>query len=135
MAAPATAVEDCVKVIYSHTSGRISPFRAQGSPPGSGWPPAPSPRWCRSSSHGGWCGTSRTAPSSLPKPGSSSRCVWSAAIVLYLETWLVEQFATTWDEVYDEAEVLEHVVSDRMLDAIDRQLGHPRRHPHGDPIL
>ncbi len=51
-----------------------------------------------------------------------------------VETWLVRQFGYTWDEVHDEAEVLEHVLSDRLLDAIDEQLGHPTRDPHGDPI-
>ncbi len=51
-----------------------------------------------------------------------------------VETWLVEGFGYGWHEVHDEAEVLEHVLSDRMLDAIDAQLGHPRRDPHGDPI-
>lgn len=51
-----------------------------------------------------------------------------------VETWLVEGFGYGWHEVHDEAEVLEHVVSDRLLDAIDAQLGHPVRDPHGDPI-
>jgi len=51
-----------------------------------------------------------------------------------IETWLVRQFAYTWDEVHDEAEVLEHALSDRLLDAIDEQLGFPVRDPHGDPI-
>jgi len=51
-----------------------------------------------------------------------------------VETWLVEQYGYGWDEVHDEAEVLEHTLSDRLLDAIDAQLGHPRRDPHGDPI-
>lgn len=51
-----------------------------------------------------------------------------------VETWLVEGFGYGWDEVHDEAEVLEHVLSDRMLGAIDAQLGYPRRDPHGDPI-
>jgi len=36
--------------------------------------------------------------------------------------------------VHDEAEVLEHAVSDRMLDRIDAKLGFPTRDPHGDPI-
>jgi DtxR family Mn-dependent transcriptional regulator len=36
--------------------------------------------------------------------------------------------------VHDEAEVLEHSLSDRLLDAIDEQLGFPTRDPHGDPI-
>lgn len=51
-----------------------------------------------------------------------------------IETWLVVQFGYSWDEVHDEAEVLEHAMSDRLLEAIDVQLGHPRHDPHGDPI-
>src|SRR5690606_101486 len=51
-----------------------------------------------------------------------------------IETWLVEAFGYRWDEVHDEAEVLEHAISDRMLDAIFEQLGRPTRDPHGDPI-
>ena len=51
-----------------------------------------------------------------------------------IETWLVEHIGYTWDEVHDEAEVLEHAMSDRLLAAIESQLGHPSRDPHGDPI-
>lgn len=51
-----------------------------------------------------------------------------------IETWLVDRVGYTWDEVHDEAEVLEHAMSDRLLDALDAQLGHPVRDPHGDPI-
>jgi DtxR family Mn-dependent transcriptional regulator len=51
-----------------------------------------------------------------------------------LETYLVSALGYGWDEVHDEAEVLEHAVSDRMLDAIDTLLGHPTQDPHGDPI-
>ena len=51
-----------------------------------------------------------------------------------IETWLVRHFGYGWDEVHDEAEVLEHALSDRLLDRIDEQLGYPRRDPHGDPI-
>ena len=51
-----------------------------------------------------------------------------------IEAWLVRQYGYGWDEVHDEAEVLEHSLSDRLLDAIDAQLGHPVRDPHGDPI-
>ena len=51
-----------------------------------------------------------------------------------IETWLVQNFDYSWDEVHDEAEVLEHALSDRLLDAIDAQLGRPERDPHGDPI-
>lgn len=51
-----------------------------------------------------------------------------------IEAYLVEELGYSWDEVHDEAEVLEHAVSDRFLDAIDARLGHPTRDPHGDPI-
>lgn len=51
-----------------------------------------------------------------------------------LETFLVAELGYTWDEVHDEAEVLEHAVSDRLVDALDVRLGHPTRDPHGDPI-
>jgi DtxR family transcriptional regulator, Mn-dependent transcriptional regulator len=51
-----------------------------------------------------------------------------------IETWLVNHIGYRWDEVHDEAEVLEHSMSDRLLAAIDDQLGHPVRDPHGDPI-
>ncbi|MBO0677062.1 manganese-binding transcriptional regulator MntR [Mycolicibacterium sp. S2-37] len=51
-----------------------------------------------------------------------------------METFLVNELGYSWDEVHDEAEVLEHAVSDRMLMRIDAKLGHPTRDPHGDPI-
>ena len=51
-----------------------------------------------------------------------------------IETFLVESLGYTWDRVHDEAEVLEHAVSDFMVDRIDTLLGHPTRDPHGDPI-
>jgi DtxR family Mn-dependent transcriptional regulator len=50
------------------------------------------------------------------------------------ETWLVREMGYSWDEVHDEAEVLEHAISDRLLESIDARLGYPDRDPHGDPI-
>ena len=51
-----------------------------------------------------------------------------------IETWLVAELGYSWDEVHDEAEALEHAVSDLMVDRIDARLGFPRADPHGDPI-
>jgi DtxR family transcriptional regulator, Mn-dependent transcriptional regulator len=51
-----------------------------------------------------------------------------------LETYLVNELGYGWDEVHDEAEVLEHAVSDRLVARIDAKLGFPQRDPHGDPI-
>jgi DtxR family Mn-dependent transcriptional regulator len=51
-----------------------------------------------------------------------------------LETYLAQALSYGWEEVHDEAERLEHAVSDDFLDRIDHLLGHPRIDPHGDPI-
>lgn len=51
-----------------------------------------------------------------------------------LETFLVEHLGYTWDEVHDDAEVLEHAVTERFMERLDSLLGHPTRDPHGDPI-
>lgn len=51
-----------------------------------------------------------------------------------IETFLVEMLGYSWDLVHDEAEALEHAVSDFMIDRLDALLGHPKRDPHGDPI-
>ncbi|MBI3048845.1 MAG: metal-dependent transcriptional regulator [Acidobacteria bacterium] len=51
-----------------------------------------------------------------------------------IELFLVQVMGYGWDEVHDEAEQLEHVVSDRLIDRMDEMLGRPEVDPHGDPI-
>jgi DtxR family Mn-dependent transcriptional regulator len=51
-----------------------------------------------------------------------------------LETFLVRVLHLDHSEVHADAEILEHHVSDRVLAAIDRALGHPEHDPHGRPI-
>ncbi len=51
-----------------------------------------------------------------------------------IELFLVQVMELDWSEVHEEAEILEHVVSDRLLDRIDKMLGEPTHDPHGDPI-
>jgi DtxR family Mn-dependent transcriptional regulator len=51
-----------------------------------------------------------------------------------VETFLVEVLRMDWKEVHEEAEALEHAISDRVLLRIDSLLGHPVSDPHGDPI-
>lgn len=51
-----------------------------------------------------------------------------------LETFLAEIVGLPWDEVHDEAEILEHSLSDRLEGRIDELLGYPTSDPHGDPI-
>src|SRR5438128_6818908 len=51
-----------------------------------------------------------------------------------VELFLVQVMGMSWAEVHDEAEQLEHVVSERLIERIDGMLGHPTHDPHGDPI-
>ncbi len=51
-----------------------------------------------------------------------------------IELFLSKTLDLTWDEVHDEAEHMEHAVSDLLVDRIDAFLGYPHADPHGDPI-
>ena len=51
-----------------------------------------------------------------------------------IEQFLSETLDLSWDEVHQEAEHMEHAVSDSLIDRIDAYLGHPSTDPHGDPI-
>ncbi len=51
-----------------------------------------------------------------------------------IELFLMRTLDMTWDEVHDEAEHLEHAVSDLLVERIDAYLGRPEVDPHGDPI-
>ena len=51
-----------------------------------------------------------------------------------LELYLKEVMGFSWDEIHEEAEILEHHISERFEDRIEEMLGHPERDPHGHPI-
>ena len=51
-----------------------------------------------------------------------------------IELFLVNVIGLDWSEVHEEAEELEHAISDKVLERIDQLLGHPTVDPHGDPI-
>jgi DtxR family Mn-dependent transcriptional regulator len=51
-----------------------------------------------------------------------------------LELFLAKELGMSWDRVHDEAEVLEHVLSEELEQLIADRLGHPTIDPHGDPI-
>jgi len=51
-----------------------------------------------------------------------------------IETFLLECLGYSWEEVHEEAESLEHAVSDGFTDRLAEFLGHPEHDPHGDPI-
>ncbi|HET9918352.1 MAG TPA: metal-dependent transcriptional regulator [Ktedonobacteraceae bacterium] len=51
-----------------------------------------------------------------------------------LELYLARQLGYSWDKVHDEADRLEHVISEEFEDKLDALLGYPTVDPHGDPI-
>jgi len=51
-----------------------------------------------------------------------------------IELYLVQALGYSWDEVHEEAERLEHHISEKLEARIDAALGHPKIDPHGDPI-
>lgn len=51
-----------------------------------------------------------------------------------IETFLMEHLGYSWQDVHEEAERLEHAVSDEFTERLAELLGHPGRDPHGDPI-
>lgn len=133
MAATLTAVEDYVKVIYAHTE----------------WQPVPITTGLLASRLGLAASSVTEMVKKLVALGLAVHEPYGAidltpdgtALALrmlrrhrLIETWLVQHVGYGWDEVHDEAEVLEHAVSDRLLDALDAQLGFPSQDPHGDPI-
>jgi len=133
MTAYPSAVEDYVKVIYSHTEWQPQPITTSVLAARLGLAASSVTEMVKKLSAQGLV-------THVPY-GAISLTMDGAALALrmlrrhrLIETWLVQQYGYAWDEVHDEAEVLEHALSDRLLDAIDAQLGHPTRDPHGDPI-
>src|SRR5271157_181324 len=51
-----------------------------------------------------------------------------------IEAWLVQTLGYSWDEVHNEAEKLEHVISEEFEERIASAMGYPSRDPHGEPI-
>lgn len=51
-----------------------------------------------------------------------------------VELFLVKVLGLDWSVVHDEADALEHAISEQVLERIDALLGHPKADPHGDPI-
>ncbi|MCA9978497.1 MAG: metal-dependent transcriptional regulator, partial [Anaerolineales bacterium] len=51
-----------------------------------------------------------------------------------LELYLMEALGFEWDEVHEQADILEHVISEKLEERIAAFLGHPTVDPHGDPI-
>jgi len=128
-----TAIEDYVKVIYAHTEWQPEPITTSALAARLGLAASSVTEMTKKLVGLALVEHERYGAITLTADGTALalRMVRKHRLI---ETWLVERFGYSWDEVHDEAEVLEHALSDRLLDAIDAQLGRPVRDPHGDPI-
>jgi DtxR family Mn-dependent transcriptional regulator len=127
------AIDDYLKTIYHHTewqTDRITPSQLAAE---LGLAPSSVTEMVQKLAAQDLVTHRPYGPIALTEPGR----LRAAAIIRrhrLIETWLVREFGYAWDEVHDEAEVLEHAISDRLLEGIDERLGRPRFDPHGDAI-
>lgn len=130
---PNAAVEDYLKTIYQHTEWQDEPISPSVLASKLAVAPASVTGMVKKLAALGLVAHVPYGPLNLTEAGT----VRAIAVVRrhrLIETWLVRDLGYAWDEVHDEAELLEHSVSDRLLEAIDERLGHPTHDPHGDPI-
>lgn len=133
---PSSTVENYLKAIYAGSAGLSDPQRLL-------------PMGQLASALGVTPGTATTMVKTLAESGLVRYEPYAgvalspageklAALVLrrhrLIELFLVRVMGYSWDDVHDEAEKLEHAVSDRLIDRIDEMLGRPEVDPHGDPI-
>ncbi|WP_458042789.1 MULTISPECIES: metal-dependent transcriptional regulator [Bacteria] len=133
MAPPSAVVDDYLKAIYHHTEWQdrqITPSQLAGE---LGLAPSSVTEMVQKLAAQGLVTHRPYGPVTLTDEGRRR----ASGIIRrhrLIETWLVREFGYGWDEVHDEAEVLEHTISDRLLEGIDERLGRPRFDPHGDAI-
>ena len=127
------AAEDYLKTIYSHTEWQADPITPSALAARLGVAPSSVTEMVKKLAAVGLLTHVPYGPLTLTAAGRQQ----ATAVVRrhrLIETWLVSEMGYAWDEVHDEAEVLEHTISDRLLEAMSARLGHPLSDPHGDPI-
>jgi DtxR family transcriptional regulator, Mn-dependent transcriptional regulator len=127
------AAENYLKAIWAHTEWQPAPITPSALAARLGVAPSSVTEMVKKLAAGGFVTHVPYGPLTLTDLGR----LRAADVVRrhrLVETWLVREMGYEWDEVHDEAEVLEHSISERLLDAIDERLGRPRRDPHGDAI-
>lgn len=125
--------DDYLKAIYHHTEWQDSPITPSQLAAVLGLAPSSVTEMVKKLAAQGLVTHRPYGPVSLTTAGGRR----AAGVIRrhrLIETWLVREFDYAWDEVHDEAEVLEHALSDRLLEGIDARLGRPRFDPHGDAI-
>lgn len=133
MPATTPAIEDYLKTIYAHTEWQPEPITPSALAGKLGIAPSSVTEMVKKLAAMGLVTHVPYGAVRLNEQGTA-RALQVVRRHRLIETWLVNEMGYTWDAVHDEAEVLEHALSERLLSAIDARLGHPRRDPHGDPI-
>jgi DtxR family transcriptional regulator, Mn-dependent transcriptional regulator len=126
-------VEDYVKVIYSFTEWQDQPITSSQLAARLGVANSSVSEMVRKLKEQGLV-THKPYSAIRLTPAGSALALSMVRRHRLLETYLVEELGYGWDEVHDEAELLEHAVSELFIERLSAKLGHPRRDPHGDPI-
>jgi DtxR family Mn-dependent transcriptional regulator len=133
MKPPTPAAEDYLKTIYAHTEWQPEPITPKVLATRLGIAPSSVTEMVKKLAASGLIAHVPYGPLTLT-PAGRLRATAVVRRHRLIETWLVQELGYSWDEVHDEAEVLEHSISDRLLEAIDAHLGRPAQDPHGDLI-
>jgi len=132
-AAQDIATENYLKTVYAHTEWQTAPISPSVLAARLGVAPSSVTEMVKKLAAAGLITHVPYGPLTLTEEGRM-RAMGVVRRHRLIETWLVREMGYEWHEVHDEAEVLEHSISERLLDAIDARLGHPAQDPHGDPI-
>lgn len=130
---PSVAIDDYLKTIYHHTEWQDEPITPSQLAVVLGLAPSSVTEMVKKLAAADLVTHRPYGPVSLTDAGRK-RATEMIRRHRLIETWLVQEFDYGWDEIHEEAEVLEHAISARMLDKIDALLGHPKYDPHGDAI-
>jgi DtxR family Mn-dependent transcriptional regulator len=131
--APSSSIEDYVKVIYSFTEWQDKPITSSQLAQRLGVANSSVSEMVRKLKDQGLVDHKPYSAITLTEDGVRLALSMVRRHRL-IETYLVEKLGYSWDEVHDEAELLEHAVSDTFIERMAAKLGNPQRDPHGDPI-
>ena len=131
--APSSSIEDYVKVIYSFTEWQDKPITSSQLAQRLGVANSSVSEMVRKLKDQGLVDHKPYSAVTLTEAGLRLALAMVRRHRL-IETYLVQRLGYSWDEVHDEAEQLEHAVSDTFIERVAAKLGDPRRDPHGDPI-
>jgi DtxR family Mn-dependent transcriptional regulator len=131
--APSSSIEDYVKVIYGFTEWQDKPITSSQLAQRLGVANSSVSEMVRKLKDQGLVDHKTYSAISLT-PAGNRLALSMVRRHRLIETYLVQELGYSWDEVHDEAELLEHAVSDTFIERMAAKLGDPRRDPHGDPI-